>query len=99
MDLPVVTYRGVAHPWLCDAMGHLNTRHYVGMFDDATVGFLAMLGYRTREWAAEGRGWVDARNVIEYESEVPPGNAVVVRSGVARLGATAIGCSRSGPAL
>lgn len=31
--LPV--YRGVVHPWLCDAMGHLTTRHYLAMFDDA----------------------------------------------------------------
>ena len=33
-------YRGVAHPWLADVMGHMTTRHYVAMFDDASYHFL-----------------------------------------------------------
>ena len=27
--------KSVAHPWMCDVLGHLTTRHYVAMFDDA----------------------------------------------------------------
>ena len=33
--------RAVVHPWLCDMMGHLTTRHYVGMFDDAAYALFA----------------------------------------------------------
>ena len=32
---PIDCGLAVVHPWLCDAMGHLTTRHYLGMFDDA----------------------------------------------------------------
>lgn len=82
----VETYRGVAHPWLCDAMGHLNTRHYVGMFDDATIHFMGRLGVRGGDAPAGGGGWADARNLVEYEREVPPGALVVVSSGLTRIG-------------
>jgi len=37
---------GVAHPWLCDSMGHLTSRHYVAMFDDASYHFFRLVfGY------------------------------------------------------
>ena len=39
------TFRGVAAPWLCDAMGHMNTRHDAAMFDDALLHSLVKLGY------------------------------------------------------
>ena len=33
-------YKGIVHPWLCDVMGHMNVRHYMGMFDDASLQLL-----------------------------------------------------------
>ena len=32
---PLETYRGVAYPWLCDSMGHMNTQFYAAMYDSA----------------------------------------------------------------
>ncbi len=31
----VLVQKSVAHPWMCDVLGHMTTRHYVAMFDDA----------------------------------------------------------------
>ena len=50
-------YRGVVHPWLCDAMGHLTTRHYVGMFDDAGYHLLAALGFIWTKYEPESYRW------------------------------------------
>ena len=82
----IVTYRGVAHPWLCDAMGHLNTRHYVGMFDDAGLHFLNELGFNWTHIQESAWGWVDARNLLEYHLEVTTAALVTIRSCVRRLG-------------
>ena len=35
-----VTFTGVADPWMCDSMGHVNVRHYAPMFDDASLQLL-----------------------------------------------------------
>jgi len=34
-------HNDIVHPWLCDVMGHMNVRHYIGMFDDASYQLLA----------------------------------------------------------
>jgi acyl-CoA thioester hydrolase len=36
-------YRGVAYPWHCDSMGHMNTQFYAAMYDSATFHFLSRL--------------------------------------------------------
>lgn len=86
------TYRGVAHPWLCDAMGHLNTRHYLAMFDDAGFHFFAALGY-SFAWLSERReGWADVRLEMDLVREVALNRLVVIRSGVARVGNSSLTC-------
>lgn len=45
----IETFKGIAHPWLCDIMGHLNTRNYMAMFDNASMYFLSLLGYDFKE--------------------------------------------------
>jgi len=82
----IISYRGVAHPWLCDAMGHLNVRHYVAMFDDANTHFLASVGWDPDDMRANGRGWADVRAEIDYMAEVAAGALVEVACGVARVG-------------
>lgn len=81
----VETGRFVAHPWYCDANGHLNTRFFQGFFDDATQHLLAACGHERR---AQGGGTsvVDVRCVVEYRAEVPPGTPLVVKSGFKALG-------------
>ena len=80
------SYLGVAHQWLCDSMGHLNTRHYVAMFDDAGMHFLLQLGYN---WSVSKQleiGWVDAKNIIEYKLEVSAGALISIYSGIRHIG-------------
>lgn len=78
----IKSFTGVVHPWLCDAMGHMNSRHYVAMFDDATYVVIAHLGYRP----GAGYGWVDVRNEVDYVKELPAGATVEIFSAVARIG-------------
>ena len=88
----IETYRGVAHPWLCDVMGHLNTRHYLAMFDDAGFHFFAALGY-SYSWLSERKeGWADVRLEMDLVSEVPLGRLVVIKSGVERVGNSSLTC-------
>jgi acyl-CoA thioester hydrolase len=86
----IKTFAGIAHPWLCDIMGHLNTRNYVAMFDDASFVVLARLGYLFREAPFTQLGWADVRNEIDYLAEVPLGTIVEIYSGIAKLGTKSI---------
>ena len=43
MAKAVETYRGVAYPWHCDSMGHMNTQFYSALYDGASFHFLSML--------------------------------------------------------
>ena len=78
-------YRGVVHPWLCDAMGHLTTRHDVGMFDDAGYHLLSALGF-TASHIENGIGFADVRHVISYKAELRVGALLLIRCGLSRVG-------------
>ena len=80
-------HKGVAHHWLCDVMGHMTTRYYVGMFDDASYHLLhGIFGWSAESVAESGMGWADVRHVIEYQEEVGAGDILEVRGGIAKLG-------------
>jgi acyl-CoA thioester hydrolase len=70
-------YRGVVHPWLCDQMGHMTTRHYVAMFDDASYHLLAATGF-TPDHLDRGIGFADVRMTIEYKAELRAGELVLI---------------------
>lgn len=78
-------YRGVVHPWLCDAMGHMTTRHYVGMFDDAGYHLLAAIGYRA-EQLGQGFGFADLKHTITYQAELRVVALVLIRCGILKVG-------------
>jgi hypothetical protein len=59
LNKAVVTFQGVAHPWLCDEMGHLNTRNYVGMFDDAMQHFMRTMGHNAAQARKSNIGWAE----------------------------------------
>ena len=85
----LVTYVGVAHPWMCDVMGHVNVRHYAAMFDDAS---LHLLGHVA---GVEGlkdtsRGWADVRSEVEYKHETKAGELITIHSRVVKTGRTSI---------
>lgn len=84
------TFRGVAHPWLCDAFGHLNTRHQMAMFDDAGFHFLHHLGPSAVDMRDARRGWADVHLEVDLDDEVPLGALVVVRSGLIKVGRSSL---------
>ena len=84
------TYSGVAHTWLCDEMGHMNTRHYVGMFDDAMQHFMLLLGHNPTVDGERRLGWADVRHEIDYKAEVAEGALVHVDCEVLRVGNSSI---------
>jgi len=83
--MAVETYRGVAYPWNCDSMGHMNTQFYAALYDGASFHFLSLLApYSALK--ETGLGWADVRQVIEYKHEVRSGSLLLVKTGLRRLG-------------
>ena len=83
----LVTFVGVAHPWMCDVNGHLNVRHYMAMFDDASFQLLAHVAPAN---TTAGLGWADVRAEIDYVEEVRAGNALTIVSQVERVGRSSL---------
>ncbi|TBW40267.1 acyl-CoA thioesterase [Siculibacillus lacustris] len=73
----------MTHPWMCDAMGHVNTRHIVGLFDDASYRLLIDLAGPT---PPADLGWADVRCQIDYRDEIRAGTAVDVISTITAIG-------------
>ena len=86
----VETFHGVAYPWLCDSMGHMNTQHYCALFDGATFHYLARMG-GPRQLKEAGRGWVDAKQTIEYRREILSGDLLVISTTMTRVGGSSLG--------
>lgn len=87
-SVAVETYRGVAHSWLCDAMGHLNTRHYLAMFDDALHHYMLLCGFDAQQ--DHGLGLADVNVTLELRAEVRPGSLVTIKSSTKRIGRTSL---------
>ena len=87
----ISVHKSVAHPWLGDVMGHMTTRFYVAMFDDASYHVL----HHLFEWnGARDKtgdlGWVDVRHTINYEAEVAAGDLLEVRAELLKVGGKSI---------
>jgi acyl-CoA thioester hydrolase len=82
---PIECYRGVVHPWQCDAMGHFTTRFYMGMFDDAAYHLLAAAGFSSAH-LKRGLGFADIKTTLSYLAELKAGDLVLVRGIVQKLG-------------
>ena len=85
-----VTYRGVVYPAQCDAMGHMNTPHYVAAFDQAMWHLVASMGYRAVWIKERDEGWADVRYVIDYKSELRAGELFHVESGICKIGRSSL---------
>ena len=82
-----VFFKGIVHPWFCDVMGHMNVRHYMGMFDDASYQLLAeATGWNPglEEW--KNKGWADVRHQIDYQGELHAGALVEIEGGITDMG-------------
>jgi len=86
-DNSIMVYKGVVHPELCDVMGHMTTRHYVAMFDDASYHFLfSVFGWSGEQAKTDNRGWADVKHVIEYQDEVAAGDLLEIRASFTKIG-------------
>lgn len=85
----LVTYVGVAHPWMCDIMGHMNVRHYAAMFDDASFQLLGHIA-GTDGLADTSRGWADVRSEVEYKHETKAGALLTIHSRVVKAGRSSV---------
>ena len=80
-------HKGVAHPWHCDIMGHLNTRHYHAMFDDASYQLLnEATGWSATSTDWQGRGFADVHNSLDYLDELKAGELVEIYGGISHIG-------------
>ena len=89
MSKSLVTFVGVAHPWMCDVMGHMNVRHYAAMFDDASFQLLGHIAAQDGNQAA-ATGWADVRTEIDYRHETRAGSLITIRSHVVKIGRTSV---------
>jgi len=80
-ELPV-TYRGVVYPWHLDHIGHMNVRHYVGMFDESTWALMALLGLTGTYFREQRRGMAALDQRISYKHELAAGEVIENRSGI-----------------
>ena len=81
----------VAHPWYCDVLGHMTTRFYVGMFDDAAYQFLfEMFGWTGAQDDAGELAFADVRHVINYQAEVSAGDLLEIRAELTKIGGKSI---------
>ena len=87
----LVVNKTVAHPWNCDVIGHLTTRFYVAMFDDASYHFLfTVFGWSGATDETGEIGWVDVRHVIEFQAEVSAGDILEIRASLVKIGSKSI---------
>lgn len=86
-------YKGVVHPWLCDAMGHLTTRNYLAMFDDSGyhMFFQVFRAAPVEEQSGrKDRGWADVRQIIEYKDELRAGEIVEIKAELRKIGTKSV---------
>ena len=85
-----ISFRGVVFPWDCDSMGHLNNKHYLGLFDQAAWHVFLALGYRAEMAAREQIGLADVHQAIAYRRELRAGQLIVVRSWLERVSSNSL---------
>ena len=83
----VLVQKSVAHPWMCDVLGHMTTRHYVAMFDDAAYHML----YEVFGWTGSSDdenkiAWADVNHTIDYKSEVSEGDILEIEAKLKKIG-------------
>ncbi len=88
----ITCYKGMAQPWFCDVMGHMNIRHYMAMFDESSYQLLyQVFGWTGNPENSSGQGWSDVKHVIEYQAELRAGDLVEVRGCITKVGTKSIG--------
>ena len=83
----VVVQKSVAHPWMCDVLGHMTTRHYIAMFDDAAYHML----YEVFGWTGSSDddnkiAWADVNHTIDYKAEASAGDILEIEAKLIKIG-------------
>lgn len=78
---------------MCDGMGHLTTRQYMALFDDASYQLLSEVsgwspGETDGPW--HGKGWADVCQTIEYRKELRAGSLIRIEGCVRAIGRTSV---------
>ena len=83
----VLVQKSVAHPWMCDVLGHMTTRHYVAMFDDAAYHMLyEVFGWTGSSDDANKIAWADVNHTIDYKAEVSAGDILEIEAKLKKIG-------------
>lgn len=80
-QLPL-TYRVTVTDGHLDLMGHMNVRHYLGFFDDATWHLFASFGMDHHYYTTSGNGSFALQQFIFYLAEVRTDETIGIRSRV-----------------
>lgn len=83
-----ISFRGVIFPWDCDAMGHLNSKNYLGMFDQAAWHVFLALGYEPRN--RDRIGLADVSQQLTFRRELIAGQLIYIRSYLERMGTKSV---------
>lgn len=89
-DGAFISLRSVVWGKECDHMGHMNVRHYVGKFDDATWNFFNRIGLSPSFFRTSGRGMAAVEMNIQYKAELLEGDILTITSRLLEVKAKAI---------
>lgn len=78
-QLPL-SHRAIVTDGHLDLMGHMNVRHYLGFFDDATWHLFATFGMDHDYYTTSGNGSFALQQFIFYLAEVRADETVAIRS-------------------
>ncbi len=73
-------HRAVIPQAYLDVMGHMNIRHYMGLFDDAAWGFFASFGMDEAYYQTTSGGAFALEQHIRYLAEVHVGETVAIHT-------------------
>ena len=83
----ILVQKSVAHPWMCDVLGHMTTRHYVAMFDDAAYHMLySVFGWTGSSDDENKIAWADVQHTIDYKAEVSAGDLLEIDAKLTKVG-------------
>lgn len=82
----IETYRGTIFPWECDFFDHVNVRHYVAKFDEATWQFMAHFGMTPHYFKTTKTGIFNVEHDIRYKRELFAGDLIMVKSELLEVG-------------
>lgn len=82
----IETYRGTIFPWECDFFDHVNVRHYVAKFDEATWQFMAHFGMSPTYFKDTKTGIFNVEHDIRYKKELFSGDLITIKSELLEVG-------------